>query len=413
MRSGGSLGAFTACSYPSFASIPSLDSSGSLVKIEDCCKQLDSLSRNDSDVKISPSDGTRDMCIKENDCMHITARASDIIIFLEKPIQAFRASAVGRRFEVIAVSMEIRVVQIARKVGSGMKPVKIKLEAANNSLQEALVPVNRVVTVTRNCLLASVWNTLNSVTCTIGRQLQPAITLFHQGKGGLLHVCSQRGKAVIYVKTAAFRGVGSVEELVRPLSISIESGYVYVSCAIRGTIICIKGRVVDAFDSAIGTAAGLTQRPRARATAAAHLVAARASSVAAQARAVVADEHFQVTAGAAASGAIALGATGGAAGLITGGALGAAAGIIPAVFTFGASIPIGFIIGGSTGLCVGTVAGGTCGLVGGGVAGYSVKGRGTRLASRFASCTRMVGDVAVSSKSCVKKALASTTAAQM
>merc|ERR550534_1393663 len=82
------------------------------------------------------------------------------------------------------------------------------------------------------------------------------------------------------------------------------------------------------------------------------------------------DPKVQVTAAAAAGGAVSLGAGGGVAGLTGGGAIGAACGIVPAIFTFGLSIPIGAAIGAGTGLVVGTAVGGTAGLVGGGATGY-------------------------------------------
>lgn len=84
---------------------------------------------------------------------------------------------------------------------------------------------------------------------------------------------------------------------------------------------------------------------------------------------VVRDPEAQVTTASAASGAIALGTTGGAAGMISGAAMGALAGLGPAIFTFGLSIPIGMAIGGGSGLCVGTAVGGAVGLVGGGAVG--------------------------------------------
>lgn len=86
---------------------------------------------------------------------------------------------------------------------------------------------------------------------------------------------------------------------------------------------------------------------------------------------VASDPHYQTTAASAASGAVAVGATGGAVCLAAGSLVGAAVGIVPAVFTFGLSIPVGAILGGGAGLCAGTAVGGTAGLVSGGAAGYA------------------------------------------
>lgn len=80
-------------------------------------------------------------------------------------------------------------------------------------------------------------------------------------------------------------------------------------------------------------------------------------------------EFLQITAGAAAKGAMYHGANGGDLGLAIGGTVGALCGLPLAFFTFGMSIPAGAIICGGTGLFWGATAGAAGGAMWGGIAG--------------------------------------------
>jgi len=152
---------------------------------------------------------------------------------------------------------------------------------------------------------------------------------------------------------------------------------------------------------------------KANACTAAVLTQERACEFKATARDTVADPKVQVTAAAAAGGAVSLGASGGVAGLAGGGALGAALGIVPAIFTFGLSIPVGAAIGAGTGLVVGTTAGGTVGLVGGGATGYGVYTKrkeirtgAERAWSKSMDCSEYIQAKATSSMEFVKHKIA-------
>jgi len=130
-------------------------------------------------------------------------------------------------------------------------------------------------------------------------------------------------------------------------------------------------------------------------------------------RDTVADPKVQVTAAAAAGGAVSLGASGGVAGFAGGGTLGAALGIVPAIFTFGLSIPVGAAIGAGTGLVVGTAAGGSVDLVGGGATGYGVYTKrkeirtgAERAWSTAMDCGEYIQAKATSSKEFVKHQIA-------
>merc|ERR1712241_673168 len=123
----------------------------------------------------------------------------------------------------------------------------------------------------------------------------------------------------------------------------------------------------------------------------------------------------QVTAVAAAGGAVSLGAGGGIAGLVSGGAVGAACGIVPAIFTFGLSIPIGAAIGAGTGLVVGTAVGGTAGLVGGGATGYCAYSKREEIRNgaegallKAKGCGEYIQAKATSSKEFVKQTAAAS-----
>lgn len=129
---------------------------------------------------------------------------------------------------------------------------------------------------------------------------------------------------------------------------------------------CMGERVT----AAMGTLTVVASAAKANARTAAILTQQRVCDLKATTKDTIADPKVQVTAVAAAGGAVSLGAGGGIAGLFSGGAVGAACGIVPAIFTFGLSIPIGATIGAGTGLLVGTTVGGTVGLVGGGATGY-------------------------------------------
>eukprot|EP00445_Apocalathium_hangoei_P041570 CAMPEP_0203967988 /NCGR_PEP_ID=MMETSP0359-20131031/96721_1 /ASSEMBLY_ACC=CAM_ASM_000338 /TAXON_ID=268821 /ORGANISM="Scrippsiella Hangoei, Strain SHTV-5" /LENGTH=474 /DNA_ID=CAMNT_0050905907 /DNA_START=49 /DNA_END=1473 /DNA_ORIENTATION=- len=141
----------------------------------------------------------------------------------------------------------------------------------------------------------------------------------------------------------------------------------------------LKVSAIDAVDVARGRVLELTQSASEAMSSAGVVTVSAAKGTQAKAAKLGADlletaqdRKTQVTAAAAAGGAVVVGVGGSAVGFVSGGAIGAACGVLPALFTFGLSIPIGAAIGSGAGLCLGAAAGGTAGLVGGGTTGYSV-----------------------------------------
>eukprot|EP00927_Polykrikos_kofoidii_P065759 TRINITY_DN61475_c0_g1_i1.p1 TRINITY_DN61475_c0_g1~~TRINITY_DN61475_c0_g1_i1.p1 ORF type:complete len:399 (-),score=41.18 TRINITY_DN61475_c0_g1_i1:36-1232(-) len=347
----------------------------------------------EGDDTISSSNDPREMRVHSKAQRYMKCSVGELVVFIKANVSVLRASSIGARFELLAAAVKREFVLIEGKIGSTIVYFKVKLAAGKQFLWKPHVSAKHALTSTVESWLTSMHASLNSMASRIGRRVQPSIALCCKLKGGLLHVHSIAGEAVVYIETAACRGTRYIGEIVRPLSISFKNGYVHVTRATSGMVCCIKAPVVDACCLVAEQAASRTQGSRARVNAAARFAIANASSVVAQARTIAADEKFQMTAGSAACGAIAFGATGGAAGLVTGGAFGAVVGIVPAVFTLGASIPIGAVVGGSTGLCLGTIAGSTAGFVGGGVAGFKVKSSAGS-ETRMSSCKRFVADTA-------------------